>query len=151
MQKKLFFIFSFLIFLSSCGFTPMYSTKNKKKINIEVLNYKGDSQINSRILSRLKIHNDASSELYKITITTDYIKTDLSKNLSGETQSYQIKAIAKFEVIGNEFTKNFNIVEDFTMKNFEDDFEEMNYEKKIKNNIGTSIYQKLIIQLIKIR
>tara|TARA_B100001175_G_scaffold247588_1_gene214344 strand:+ start:8049 stop:8504 length:456 start_codon:yes stop_codon:yes gene_type:complete len=151
MTKKLFFIFSFFIFLSSCGYTPMYSSANKKKINIQVLNYEGDSQINSRILSRLKIHNDISSELYEIIINTDYKKTDLSKNLAGEIQSYQLKAVTKFEISGNKFKKNFEIIEVFTMQNFTDDFKEMNYEKKIKNNIGNAIYQKLIIQLTKLK
>ena len=37
------------------------------------------------------------------------------------------------------------------MENMSDDFEEANYEKKIKENFALSIYQKLIMQLIKIQ
>ena len=37
------------------------------------------------------------------------------------------------------------------MKNFEDDFEERNYEQKIKENIADINYQKLILQIKKIK
>ena len=41
------------------------------------------------------------------------------------------------------------IKETFTMKNLEDDFEEKNYEKTIKENLANLIYQKLMIQILK--
>ena len=37
------------------------------------------------------------------------------------------------------------------MENISDDFEEANYEKRIKENFSLSIYQKLIMRLIKIQ
>ena len=47
------------------------------------------------------------SELYKIKMNTDYIKTDLSKNLTGETEKYQLQASTTFEVESEKLTKKF--------------------------------------------
>ena len=37
------------------------------------------------------------------------------------------------------------------MKNFADDFEERDYEKRLKNNIADTNYQKLMLQLLKLK
>ena len=37
------------------------------------------------------------------------------------------------------------------MKNFDDDFEEKNYEERIKNNIADLNYRKLILQIYRLK
>ena len=150
MFKKSFIPFLLIIFLTHCGFTPMYSSKDNNRLNISIENYEGDNDINFKIVSNLRIHNNLSTEEFKINITTDYKKTDLSKDIAGKIQDYEltISSIFKVNYLDNE--KNFTIKETFTMKNLDDDFEERNYEKTIKENLANSIYQKLMIQLLKI-
>ena len=142
------FFLAFLL-ITSCGYSPIYSKKNNNALNIVVTNYEGDTQINSLIKSRLKFHQSDTAKLHEITVKTEYKKTDLIKNNSGKITKYKLDVICSFEIKINEITKTIVITESFNMDNFTDDFEEKNYEKKIKENIAYSIYENLIERLLK--
>tara|TARA_B100000035_G_scaffold310689_1_gene318949 strand:+ start:1526 stop:1981 length:456 start_codon:yes stop_codon:yes gene_type:complete len=137
------------LFLTSCGYTPIYSSKENNRLNISVENYEGDNDINFKIISKLRTHKNLNTEEFKIKIKTDYKKTDLSKDITGKIQDYELTISSTFEINYSDTTRNFTIKETFTMKNLEDDFEERNYEKTIKENLANSIYQKLMIQMLK--
>ena len=51
----------------------------------------------------------------------------------------------------NNLEKKFSITENFVMKNFSDDFEERNYETNIKNTMTNLIYNKLLLQIKKLK
>lgn len=150
MIRKIFVPLLIFLFLTNCGYTPIYSSKENNRLNISVENYEGDNDINFKILSKLRIHKNINSKEFKINIRTDYKKTDLSKDITGKVQDYELTISATFEVNYADNLKNFAIKETFTMKNLDDDFEERNYEKTIKENLANSIAQKLLIQLLKI-
>ncbi len=128
----------------------MLSTMDNKILNIEVISHEGDKEINQVIRSKLKIHRNENEELIKISINSSYNKKDLSKNLTGKVEDYKIKATTSFIVSQNKNEKNFSFSEEYTIKNFDDDFEERNYEKKIRRNVANINYQKLILQLYKL-
>ena len=147
---KIFFLKIILILvLSGCDYTPIYSTKDGQ-FNIEVLSYEGDREINSKILSKFRMHKNINSELVQIKFNTTYQKYVISKNLAGKAEEYQLEAKTNYTIIINDLEKNYIISENFKMKNFEDDFEEKNYENDIKENIANLIYQKFMIQLARI-
>ena len=135
--------------LASCGYSPMLSTIDNKKLNIEVISHEGDKEINQVIRSKLKIHRNENEELIKISINSSYNKKDLSKSLTGKVEDYKIEATSSFIVSWNKHEKNFSFGEEYTIKNFDDDFEERNYEKKIRRNVANINYQKLMLQLYK--
>ena len=148
---KIFFLKIILILvLSGCDYTPIYSTKDDQ-FNIEVLSYQGDREINSKILSKFRMHKNINSELVQIKFNTTYQKNVISKNLAGKAEEYQLEAKTNYTIIINDLEKNYIISENFKMKNFEDDFEERNYEQRIKENIADINYQKLILQIKKIK
>ena len=151
MIKKILIKIFCIVFLTSCGFTPMYSNLGTNKLNIQVINTSGDNEINSKIISKLKVHNNNSEKLFKIKLNTEYVKSDLSKNLKGEVTQYQLNAITNYKISGENVKKEFNISENFIMKNFVDNFEEKNYEKRLKENIANVSYQKLMLQLLKLK
>ncbi len=150
MIKKNFIKIIFIFLLASCGYSPMLSTVNNKILNIEVVSHEGDKVINQVLRSKLKIHRNENEELIKISINSSYNKKDLSKNLTGKVEDYKIKATTSFIVSRNKNEKNFSFSEEYTIKNFDDDFEERNYEKKIRRNVANINYQKLILQLYKL-
>ena len=49
-----------LLILNSCGFTPMYSSNFKNDFNIEIIDFKGDSDLNNFIKQKIykTIKND---------------------------------------------------------------------------------------------
>ena len=149
MIKKNFIKIIFIFLLASCGYSPMLSTMDNKILNIEVVSHEGDKEINQVIRSKLKIHKNENEELIKISINSSYNKKDLSKNLTGKVEDYKIKATTSFIVSQNKNEKNFSFSEEYTIKNFDDDFEERNYEKKIRRNVANINYQKVMLQLYK--
>ena len=97
-RKILLSLFIFL-FLTNCGFTPLYSTKGINDINIEVLSYEGDREINLNLISKLKANDNPQGKVYKIIILTNYRKETLTNNLAGETEEYQLLSNVKFTII----------------------------------------------------
>jgi|OM-RGC.v1.024556149 hypothetical protein len=146
MKKKFSIIFFLFILLSSCGYEALYSSKSEI-LNIEILDFKGDSRVNSKIIQKLNRYKNNSSELYEVSFETYYTKKESSKNSSGKIENYRLSVISNFIIKKAGIIKNFSISENFTMKNIDDEFQELNYENKIKENIADSIVQKLIIQL----
>ena len=150
--KKILILPILFITFSGCGFTPIALERKDLNINIEILDYEGDYKINSTLRSKLSVHkNNQKGELFKISVKTVYEKRDLSKDASGNIENYELVASSSFEVIKNEQVNKVKFNEKFTMENFADDFEEDNYEKKIKENFAESIYDKLISYIIQIK
>ena len=150
MIKKNFIKIIFIFLLASCGYSPMLSTMDNKILNIEVVSHEGDKVINQVLRSKFKIHRNENEELIKISINSSYNKKDLSKNLTGKVEDYKIETTTSFIVSQNKNEKNFSFSEEYTIKNFDDDFEERNYEKKIRRNVANINYQKLMLQLYKL-
>ena len=150
MIKKNFIKIIFIFLLASCGYSPMLSTMDNKILNIEVVSHEGDKEINQVLRSKFKIHRNENEELIKISINSSYNKKDLSKNLTGKVEDYKIETTTSFIVSRNKNEKNFSFSEEYTIKNFDDDFEERNYEKKIRKNVANINYQKLMLQLYKL-
>tara|TARA_B100001057_G_scaffold467588_1_gene525888 strand:+ start:3779 stop:4159 length:381 start_codon:yes stop_codon:yes gene_type:complete len=125
--------------------------KDSQNINIEVMSAEGDREINLNLKSKLRIHKNPNSKLFRIVINSDYLKTDVSKNLAGEVEEYRIQSTTNIALITDDLEKKFTITENFTMKNFADDFEEVNYEKRLKKNIAESNYRKILLEINKIR
>ena len=150
MIKKNFIKIIFIFLLASCGYSPMLSTMDNKILNIEVISHEGDKEINQVLRSKFKIHRNENEELIKISINSSYNKKDLSKNLTGKVEDYKIETTTSFIVIQNKNEKNFSFSEEYTIKNFDDDFEERNYEKKIRKSVANINYRKLMLQLYKL-
>ena len=151
MIKKILLSASLFIFLSNCGFSPLYSTNEINDINIKILSYEGDRELNLQLISKLKANSNPESKLYKLKIFTDYEKITLTNNLAGEPEEYQIHSNVMFTIIENNSERKINLNEKFVMKNFSDDFEERNYEKSIKKNMANLIYNKFLLQIRKLK
>ena len=76
MSKKIIssFIILFSVFMYSCGFSPMYSMKDSQNLNIEVMSAEGDREINLNLKSKLRIHKNPNSQLFRIVINSNYLK-----------------------------------------------------------------------------
>jgi len=125
--------------------------KDSQNLNIEVMSAEGDREINLNLKSKLRIHKNPNSQLFRIVINSNYLKTDVTKNLAGEVEEYRIQSTTNITLITDDLEKKFVTTENFTMKNFTDDFEEINYEKRLKKNIADSNYRKILLEINKIR
>ena len=80
---KIILIFIIPFFLYSCGYSALYSNVDYKNINIEILESKGDQEINNYLLSDLKKYSENQGKKFLIKINTNYSILDKSKNLEG--------------------------------------------------------------------
>ena len=98
MIKKILIIFILPFLFQGCGYSTLYSNSNDKNININILETKGDQEINNYILFNLKKYTGKEGKTYSINIDTNYTISEISKNLEGSVDNYQLIAITKFEI-----------------------------------------------------
>ena len=147
-MKKIFIII-LLTFVYGCGYNSIYK-EIKRDLYINILNIKGDFQINNYIKSDLKIlSNKDSSNIYDLNIETEYNKIVLAKDATGKVTDYNLEMSVKFEVVSLNNKKIF-YEENFKIKKNDDNFEQSNYEREIKKNFSQIVNEKLILDLIKL-
>jgi len=148
MQNKIICLI-ILIFLNACGYTPLYQNNSNLNFSIEITELEGDRKVNEAIKSNLQRFSKKSNEKinYEIKIKTNLTKKTISKNKTGAIS--QIKLITKvtFIIKSNEFEQTVLFSEEFNIKKNNETIDEKEYEDNIKENMGTSISEKLIFNL----
>ncbi|MDC0853560.1 hypothetical protein OAP58_02685 [Candidatus Pelagibacter sp.] len=141
-----------LIFLSHCGFSPMFKNINNSQYNIILESVDGDREINNLIKSNLNRYGyeENRAEL-KINIKTKYVKDIIAKDSTGKTTDYQIKILTIFELQHNKGLKTITIEEAFDYKSIDDKLAELDYERSIKINLTNIIISKLITQISRLK
>ena len=147
MIKKNIIIISLILFLNSCGFTPIYLSYKDLKYSIDQVNYSGDRELNNFLKVNLKkFKNEKIENKIYIEANSIYKKSVLSKNAAGEITNYQLKAEVIFLIMP--LNKEIKITEKKIMESKSDKFEEARYERSIKQNFAFSISNKLSNELI---
>ena len=147
---KKFFILIYVIFLSGCGYQPIYQNLTNTDYNILIKEINGDRDINNLLISKLKSYNsNNTNKNYEITINSIYNKEIVAKDTTGAASEYKIIVSVNFKIIGSKLNKDLNFTEDFNMKSLSDKLEENDYEKNIKSTLINSITRKLILELSK--
>ena len=146
MIKKNILIISLILFLSNCGFTPIYLKNTNVNFSIEQINYTGDRDLNNFLKTNLNQYkNDKVDNKIFIETSSVYKKNILSKNKVGEVSDYQIEAEVVFLI--KRSNKKIKITEKKIMKSMDDKFEEARNERSIKQNFASSISKKLTSEL----
>ena len=147
MIKKNIIVISLILFLNSCGFTPIYLKKNDIKFSIEQVNYSGDRDLNNFLKINLdQYKNEKIDNKISIDAKSTYKKIILSKDGTGEVTNYQLEAEVIFLIKSN--NKEIKIIEKKIIDSLSDKFEEARYERSIKQSFASSITNKLTSELI---
>ena len=147
MLKKNIIILFLIVFLSNCGFTPIYIKNNNTNFSIEKIDFTGDRELNNFLKSNLNQYKNkkVDNKIY-IEAVSIYEKNILSKNRSGEVTKYQLEAKIVFKIKPS--NKEIKITEKKIMNSMSDKFEETRYERLIKQSFASSISNKLSSKLI---
>ena len=149
MIKKL-TLFIFILFsLINCGYSPMYGKNQNVNFHIEKITFNdGDKDLINFIKSNLNRYSISNNEnKFNIDAKMNYEKNTVSKNAAGETEEFELYLEIDFLINSGELQKNLKIIENFKMNNFSDEFEEIRYERTIKQNMARLVTTKLINQL----
>ena len=137
-----------LIFITSCGYSPIYSNLADKNINIQIEDTNGDKDINQLILQKLSRFQNANTEkVYKVKVESSFEKLILTKNTAGNATNFRLNLNVKFLTTKDGISKEFLFFEKFDMKKGDTIFEEEKYENNIKNTMTNIIIQRFISQL----
>ena len=137
-----------LLFISHCGFTPIYNNENKTKIKINILSNEGDKKINNLLISDIKkLSRDDFEKEFNIKIDTNFNKLITAKDSKGVASNYELKLVARFEIIKPNENKFFSFEEKIDIRNNTNLFEQKKYENNIKITFTKSIINKLIEKL----
>ncbi len=141
-------VFLLILFMSHCGYTPIYNNDNKVKIKINILEAQGDKKFNNLLISDIKkiSRNDFEKEL-NIKINTNFSKIITAKDSKGEASNYLLKVNAKFEIINENEIEFVSFEENINIRNNNNLFEQKKYEDTIKVTFAKSIINKLIEKL----
>ena len=154
MLKKI-FLLTIFIFVSSCGYKAIHSSKNNINYDFSIseLNFEGDRDINLKI--KQKLNNYTLSEKEKdfiLKINSNSQKNIIAKDGSGDPTRFKNIVTVKIEILNKGKTQsNFLFVEDFTYNNDNNKFNLKRYEKEIKNNLAGIVTDKLTFKLSNIR
>lgn len=84
MNKKI-FIFTILILLAGCGFTPMLKNYDLSKLNVQKVNYSGKNDLSYLIKTYLNIQETKSSQGMTVNISVSESISSATKNSAGIT------------------------------------------------------------------
>jgi hypothetical protein len=141
-------LFILILFISNCGYTPIFNSDNKTKIKINIISIKGDKKINNLLINDIKklSRNDFEKE-FDIKIDTNFDKLITAKDSKGVASNYELKVVTKFEIVKPNENKLFSFEEKIDISNNSNLFEQKKYENNIKITFTKSIINKLIEKL----
>ena len=143
------------LFLSSCGYEALYSTKNQINYDFSIseLNFSGDREINLKLKEKLNNYTlNKKNKNFKLKVLSTSKKIIIAKNKAGDATKFKIEITINIEALKNDSIKsNFVIIESFVYNNNSDKFALKSYEKEIKNNLSNTTSNKLILRLTNIQ
>ena len=141
-------LFILILFISNCGYTPIYNSDNKTKIKINIISIEGDKKINNLLVTDIKriSRNDFEKE-FDIKIDTNFDKLITAKDSKGVASNYELKVVTKFEIVKPNENKLFSFEEKIDISKNSNLFEQKKYENNIKITFAKSIIDKLIEKL----
>tara|TARA_B110000037_G_C16942102_1_gene433181 strand:- start:178 stop:642 length:465 start_codon:yes stop_codon:yes gene_type:complete len=144
-----------LLFLSSCGYEAKYSKKNRDYYNFSIskLNFIGDREINLKIKEKLNNYTLTKKDKdFTLKVSSTVEKLILAKNDSGDPTNFKITIILNVEILNNnKLINNQILTENFNYNNNSNKFDLKRYEKRIKNNLATTLTDKLIFKISSIQ
>ena len=149
MIRNYIYILILTLSLNGCGFTPLYKENKNLNFSINVINTSGDRKVNEAIKSNLQRYSKLSGNKknYNANIKSEVIEQIVSKNKTGVIS--QIKLIIKvnFSLLNKGENIEFEFSEELNIKKTNNIIDDNFYENQVKENMGTSISEKLIFAL----
>ena len=146
-MRKIIIIVLASFILNNCGYTPIYSSK-EKNFYIEKISQKNTSKLNSKIANNLKIFsNDNSKNIIKIEIDSVKKIVTTQKDDKGDSSRFQMTIVSNINIIGENYNKTKSFSSNFNYSNNENKFSLKQYEKEIENTLINKIVEKSVIYL----
>jgi len=150
-MKKIIIILLAFLFVTNCGFTPIYSNKNIDFKLKTTINTKKDS-LNTKVKKRMQIFSNEKSqkEISLQIVAKKQIKT-ISKDSKGDASRFEMVISINLDLTFGEIQSlNKVFVETFNYKSNTNKFELNQYEKEIEELLINKNIERIIVYLSKI-
>ena len=149
-MKKFILNLIIFIFITNCGYTPLYSFKNRINFKIGKINITGDRDLNQNIIYQLKNVKSITENnviIYNLTIDTKIKKIVTSKDSKGNPKTYKMISTTNLTTVkdGKEYSVRVESIENYN--DISSKFELENFEKNLKKNSASKITQEIITYL----
>ena len=146
-MKKLNLILIF-IFLSNCGFSPIYLSNESSIIqSIKRIELKGNQNLSEKIKNNLNIEPDNNNK-FIIIIDSSLEKVSISKNSSNITTGFMMVLDIDISITdNNKIILNKKFEKNFTYNNRDNKFELLMYERSVEENLISEITDEIILYL----
>ena len=147
-MKKTFFVL--LLFITSCGYQPLYTINSSKSYEFKKIIFNGDNYVNRKIANILSIEeNDKSGNQNTLSLSSSYKIEEISKNSKGQVELYKstLNVDLVIKNINNETIKSRNFVKEFSYNNKQNKFDLSEYQNNLKDDLLDKIINDIIIFL----
>ena len=152
MLKKKLLLVTIILFLSSCGYTPMWKGINSNDVNftIQIVESKGNDNLNRLINANLKKYRISENEKnFLISVQSKFNKIPISKDKTGKILENNINITVNFKLnLGGE-EKIFSYQETTYLKTSDNMIDEKTQERNLIQNLTSTICEKFISELVK--
>ena len=148
MMKKTFLIL--LLFISSCGYQPIYVNKSIKEFEFKKITLEGDNDVNKKIVNTLSIkENEETENLNRLIISSLLESNEISKNSKGQVELYRTIVTVNLKIINdnNQIIQEKNFSKELVYNDKDNKFSLVEYQNSIKNNLIDKIISDIIIYL----
>lgn len=146
MIKKIFLLSLTFMFFSSCGYSPVYSSKN---LNFSINNIeKNNNLLNNRFAEMIRgIGDENNVNKINISIESDKKLEIKSKDSKGNPLIYQLKIFLKIKILDPINPKEKEFIEDTSFNNNDDKFELSNYQAELEEILIRKLVEQTIVYL----
>ena len=152
MKKKLnILFFLIIIFLHSCGFEPIFSSKNikdAKLVSIHEVNFEVYSDSNNLFLRKFRYFQKDEENLKKFNLALNINETKkiISKNKLGDPETFNIEISVDVIILNteNNILNSRTISKNRNYNNLSNKFDLKQEENIIKNNIVDEIVDEIL-------
>ncbi len=141
------FLILLLLFVSNCGYQPLYVGASNEELIFQEMNLQGDKKINRKIISALNIsENSDNANFDELLLDSKKSKQITSKNSKGEVISYKMSIETNLIIKDKDGKiRNKIFIVDFSYNTKDNKFDLAEYEAQIHNNLIKEIIEDMII------
>ncbi len=140
--------FLIILFLSSCGYSPIYEANQKLNFGLDTLTFSGDKKIGREIEKGLEKFRDSKNKnVFDANFVSLKNKAIVTKDKKGNPSSYKLIIDVKLDLIDKVNNKSFEkrFIKETTFDSMDNKFELDQYVKSIEKNMIFKILQDINI------
>jgi len=140
------FLILLLLFVSNCGYQPLYVDASNEELIFQEINLQGDKKINRKIISALNISESSNNANFdELLLDSKKSKQITSKNSKGEVISYKMSIETNLIIKDKDGKiRNKTFIVDFSYNTKDNKFDLAEYEAQIHNNLIKEIIEDMI-------